>query len=62
MEQKKKMFCIILTGPIIQKHNDFSEVTIFFYQTSSFSSVSNVFFLRLLTVKKLKNKNLIWNC
>ena len=26
MEQKKKLFCIILTGPIIQKHNDFSEV------------------------------------
>ncbi|XP_023337528.1 uncharacterized protein LOC111708396 [Eurytemora carolleeae] len=29
MEQKKKMFCIILTGPIIQKHNDFSEDKMF---------------------------------
>jgi hypothetical protein len=28
MEQKKKLFCVILTGPIIQKHNDFSEVSL----------------------------------
>ena len=27
MEQRKKLYCLIIYGPLIQRHNDFSEVT-----------------------------------